>query len=55
MRISTNTTLTPTGKVKVQTTTRISPMLPPIRTSSTFSLIPPAPARKKNRLKKKKR
>ena len=52
MRIRTNTTLTPTGKVKVRTTTKVAPMLPALRTSSTFSLIPPG---KKRRRTKKKR
>lgn len=55
MRIRTNTTLTPTGKVKVRTTTRIAPMLPPLRTSSTFSLVPSVPTGRKKRRTKKKR
>ena len=55
MRIRTNTTLTPAGKIKVRTTTRVAPMLPAIRTSSTFSLVPEAPTHSKRRRKKKKR
>ena len=55
MRIRTNTTLTPAGKIKVRTTTRVAPMLPTIRTSSTFSLVPAAPAHRKRRRTKKKR
>lgn len=50
MRIRTNTTLTPAGKVKVKTTTRVAPMLPALRTSSTFSVLPTT---KKRRRKKK--
>ena len=55
MRIRTNTTLTPAGKVKVRTTTRVAPMLPAIRTSSTFSLVPTVPTRRKRSRTKKKR
>jgi hypothetical protein len=49
MRIRTNTTLTPTGKFKVRTTTRIAPMFPALQTSSTFSLAPMAPSSRKRR------
>ncbi len=50
MRIKTNTTLTPAGKVRVKTTTRVAPMLPALRTSSSFSLVP---TKKRRRTKKK--
>ncbi len=53
MRIRTNTTLTPVGKVGIKTTTRVAPMLPALRTSSTFSVVPTP--KKKGRRKKKKR
>jgi hypothetical protein len=52
MRIRTNTTLTPTGKVKVKTTTKVAPMLPALRTSASFSL---SPTRKKRSRTRKKR
>lgn len=50
MRIRTNTSLTPSGKVKVKTTVRAAPMLPPLRTSSAFSVLPTT---KKRRRKKR--
>lgn len=50
MRIKTNTTLTPAGKVRIRTTTRVAPMLPALRTSSSFSLVP---TNKRRRTKKK--
>ena len=52
MRIRTNTTLTPAGKVRVKTTARAAPMLPALRTSTSFSL---ASTPKKRRRTKKKR
>ena len=52
MRIRTSTTLTPAGKVKIKTVTRAAPMLPALRTSATFSVVP---TRKKRRRAKKKR
>ena len=55
MRIRTNTTLTPTGKAKVRTTTRFAPMMPALRTSSTFSLAPVGASGRKRRRTKKKR
>jgi hypothetical protein len=55
MRIRTNTTLTPRGKVRVRTTTKVAPMIPALRTSSTFSLIPTATTGRKRRRTKKKR
>jgi hypothetical protein len=55
MRIRTNTTLTPAGKIKVRTTTRLAPMLPALRTSSTFSLVPAAPTHRKKRGRTKKK
>jgi hypothetical protein len=55
MRIRTSTTLTPAGKIRVRTTTRVAPMLPAIRTSSTFSLVPTVPTPRKRRRTKKKR
>jgi hypothetical protein len=55
MNIRTNTTLTPAGKVKVRTTTRMAPMFPALRTSSTFSMFPTAPTGGKRRRTKKKR
>jgi hypothetical protein len=52
MRIRTNATLTPAGKVRIKTTTRIAPMLPALRTSATFSVVP-APKKKRRRKKKR--
>ncbi|CAA9454109.1 MAG: hypothetical protein AVDCRST_MAG14-1332 [uncultured Rubrobacteraceae bacterium] len=49
MRIKTSTTITPSGKVKVRTTTKAAPMLPAMRTSSTFSLVPGAPKRRRRK------
>jgi len=49
MRIKTNTTLTPTGKVRVKTTTRAAPMLPALRTSSTFSVVPTRKRRRRSK------
>lgn len=40
MRIRTNTSFTPSGKVRVKTTVKAAPMLPAVRTSSTFSMVP---------------
>ena len=53
MRIRTNTTLTPAGKVRIKTTTRAAPMLPALRTSATFSVVPTR--KKRSRRTKKKR
>ena len=56
MRIRTNTTLTPSGKVKTRVTVKTAPMLPALRTSVTYGLGPLAvPTRKKGRRTKKKR
>jgi hypothetical protein len=56
MRIRTNTTITPGGKVRVKTTVKPAPMLPAIKASTTYSVVPPAPAtRKKKRRTKNKR
>ncbi len=49
MRIKTSTTITPSGKVKVRTTTKAAPMLPALRTSSNFSLVPGAPIRRRRK------
>lgn len=50
MRIRTNTTFTPSGKVRVKTTVKAAPMVPALRTSSTFSLVPtPQKRRRKKR------
>ena len=49
MRIRTNTTLTPAGRIRVKTTARAAPMMPAVRTSTSFSLVPT----KKRRRKKK--
>jgi hypothetical protein len=40
MHIRTSTTLVPAGKVRAKTTTRVAPMLPALRISSTFSVVP---------------
>ncbi len=53
MPIRTTTTLK-LGKVRTKTTAW-APMLPTLRTSSTFSLVPPVLTRKKRRRTKKKR
>ncbi|MDQ3891280.1 MAG: hypothetical protein M3274_00035 [Actinomycetota bacterium] len=50
MRIRTNTTFTPSGKVRVKTTVKAAPMLPALRTSAAFSALP---TRKKRRRMKK--
>jgi hypothetical protein len=50
IRIRTSTSLTPSGKVKVKTTVRAAPMLPALRTSSTFPVLPTT---KKRRRKKR--
>jgi len=50
IRIRTNTSFTPSGKVRVKTTVRAAPMLPALRTSSTFSMVPTT---KKRRRKKR--
>jgi hypothetical protein len=50
MRIRTNTTFTPSGKVRVKTTVRAAPMLPALRSSATLSALP---TRKKRRRMKK--
>ncbi len=52
MRIRTNTTFTPSGKVRVKSTVKAAPMLPALRTSNTFSVLP---TRKKKRRRAKKR
>jgi hypothetical protein len=49
MRIRTNTTLTPSGKVRVKTTVRAAPMLPALRTSSTFSVLPTTTKRRRKK------
>lgn len=54
MRIRANTTITPAGKVRVKTTVKPAPMLPALKASTTYSIVPAAtPARKKKRQKKK--
>ena len=50
MRIRTNTTITPLGKVKVRATVKAAPMLPALRSSATFSAVP---ASKRRRTKKR--
>ena len=56
MRFRTNTMLTPTGKVKVRTTTRVAPIAPPFEHHQpTFSLVPPAPASSSRKSSRKKR
>jgi hypothetical protein len=52
MRIRTNTTFTPSGKVKVKTTVKPAPMLPALRSSSTFSLVPTTTKRRRTRKKR---
>ncbi len=52
MRIRTNTKLTPAGKVRVATTTRVAPMLPALRTAATFSVVS-TPKKKRRRMRKK--
>lgn len=49
MRIKTSTTLTPSGKVRVRTTTKVAPMLPALKTSSTFSVIPGTPKKRRRK------
>ncbi len=56
MRIRTNTTLAPSGKVRVRTTVKAAPILPALRASATYSAGPLAvPTRKKRRRKGRKR
>jgi len=56
MRVRTNTTITPAGKVRVKTTVKPAPMLPALKASTTYSVVPSAPStRKKKRPTKKKR
>ncbi len=50
MRIRTSTTLTASGKARVKTTVKAAPMLPALRASATFSMVP---KRKRRRTKKK--
>lgn len=49
MRIRTNTTFTPSGKVRVKTTVKAAPMLPALRTSSTFSALPTTTKRRRKK------
>jgi hypothetical protein len=51
MRIRTNTALTPSGKVRVKTTVKAAPMLPALRSSATFSVVPTP--RKRRRTKRR--
>lgn len=49
MRIRTNTSFTPSGKVRVKTTVKAAPMLPAVRTSSTFSMVPTTTKRRRKK------
>jgi hypothetical protein len=54
VRIRTNTTITPAGKVRVKTTVKAAPMLPTLKASTTYSIVPSAaPAGNKKRRAKK--
>ncbi len=56
MRIRTKTTITSAGKVRIKTAVKAAPMLPTLRASATYAVIPSAvPARRKRRRRKKKR
>jgi hypothetical protein len=55
MRIRTNTALTPSGKLRVKTTVRAAPMLPALRSSGAYSVLPSAFPKRKRRRRAKKR
>ncbi len=56
MRIRTKTTITSAGKVRIKAAVKAAPMLPTLRASATYAVIPSAaPARRKRRQREKKR
>jgi hypothetical protein len=56
MRIRTTTTITPAGKVRVKTTFKPAPMLPALKASTTYPVVPAAAStRKTKRLSTKRR